>query len=88
MLYAQGEYDEAVSFQKRALAIEEKQLGPDHPSVAISLHNLASLYCKVQREEEARQLWDRAISIAENALGADHPHTQLFREHQQQLPTQ
>ena len=29
---------------KRALAIREKALGPDHPDVATSLNNLAVLY--------------------------------------------
>ena len=29
---------------QRALAIDEKALGPDHPGVAIDLNNLAELY--------------------------------------------
>jgi tetratricopeptide (TPR) repeat protein len=45
MLYrAQGRYAEAEPPLKRALAIYEKTLGPDHPSVATGLNNLASLY--------------------------------------------
>ena len=30
-------------WHKRALAIREKALGPDHPDVALSLNNLAGL---------------------------------------------
>ena len=43
MLYrTQGRYADAEPLYKRALAIREKALGPDHPDVATSLNNLAS----------------------------------------------
>ena len=41
---AQGQYAQAEPLYKRALAIKEKALGPDHPDVATSLNNLAELY--------------------------------------------
>jgi hypothetical protein len=45
LLYeAQGRHADAEPLYKRALAIEEKALGPDHPHVAVSLNNLAVLY--------------------------------------------
>ncbi len=40
----QGQYAQAEPLHKRSLAIREKALGPDHPSVAASLNNLALLY--------------------------------------------
>ena len=40
----QGRYADAEPLFKRALAIQEKVLGPDHPDVAVSLNNLANLY--------------------------------------------
>ena len=39
-----GDYAKAEPLYKRALAIWEKALGPDHPDVATSLNNLAALY--------------------------------------------
>ena len=39
-----GLYEEAEPLYQRSLAIKEKALGPDHPSVAITLNNLAGLY--------------------------------------------
>ena len=44
MYSAQGRYDDAEPLYKRSLAIWEKALRPDHPSVALSLNNLALLY--------------------------------------------
>ena len=42
-LSPQGSYGEAERLFKRSLAIREKILGPDHPNIASSLHNLARL---------------------------------------------
>ena len=39
----QGKYDDAEPLYKRALTIQEEELGPRHPDVASSLNNLASL---------------------------------------------
>jgi hypothetical protein len=39
-----GQYDEAIPFIKRALAVRERLLGPEHPDVAIALNSLAELY--------------------------------------------
>ena len=34
---------------QRALAIYEQNLGAEHPEVALSLNNLANLYCKQEK---------------------------------------
>jgi CHAT domain-containing protein len=48
-------------------------LGPDHPNVALSLSNLASLYQDQSRYAEAETLAKRALAIREKVLGPDHP---------------
>ncbi|MEE8077291.1 MAG: tetratricopeptide repeat protein [Candidatus Binatia bacterium] len=60
---AQGKYAEAEPLHKRALAIWEKALGPDHPQVATTLENMAKLYKKTGRNEEAKRLEERAQEI-------------------------
>jgi Tetratricopeptide repeat/CHAT domain len=57
-LYSQGRYAEAEPLRKRALAIYEKALGPNHPDVAITLNNLAWLYKTQGRYAEAEPLDD------------------------------
>jgi len=59
----QGEYALAEPLYKRSLKIDEKALGPDHPSVATSLNNLASLYRATNRHKEAKDLELRATEI-------------------------
>ena len=45
MIYhTRGQYEQAEPLYRRALAIYEKSLGPDHPNVRLSLDNLAKLY--------------------------------------------
>ena len=46
---------DAEPFYKRALAIREKALGPDHPDVATSLNNLAVLYNNQGRYADCRE---------------------------------
>ena len=48
------------------------QLGAEHPDVATSLSNLASLYASQGRYAEAETLYMRSLAIKEMQLGADH----------------
>ncbi len=69
----QGRYAEAEPLYRRALAIDEKALGSDHPNVATDLNNLALLYHNQGKHAEAEPLYKRALAIDEKALGFDHP---------------
>ncbi len=72
-LYSRAQYAQAEPLYKRALAIRENALGPDHPNVAISLNDLAVLYDTQGKFTEAEPLHKRALAIKEKALGPDHP---------------
>jgi tetratricopeptide (TPR) repeat protein len=65
---------------ERALAIDEKALGPHHPSVAIDLNNLGQLLQDLGDFDAARPLLERALQIKEKSLGPDHPSTILGRD--------
>jgi tetratricopeptide (TPR) repeat protein len=70
-----AEYAQAEPLYRRALAIDEKALGPEHSSTAGSLNNLAELYRAQGRNQEAEPLHWRALAIREKALGPEHPDT-------------
>jgi tetratricopeptide (TPR) repeat protein len=58
------------------VAIQEQELEPDHPDVALSLMNLADLYADCGRSAEAEQRYVRALAIWERAhelFGPNHP---------------
>ena len=58
---------------KRSLAIRERALGPNHPEVANSLNNLASLFNDQGNTPETEPLYRRSLVIREKALGPEHP---------------
>ena len=64
---------EAEPLFKRALAINEKALGSEHPDVGRDLNELALLYQAQRRDAEAEPLYKRALAIYEKALGPGHP---------------
>jgi tetratricopeptide (TPR) repeat protein len=72
-LYQQGQYHRAVVVAQQALDIAEKAVGPNHPSVAASLSNLAVLYHVQGQYVQAEPLYKRALAIREKALGPEHP---------------
>jgi tetratricopeptide (TPR) repeat protein len=74
-LFNRAEYAEAEPLFHRALAIDKKSLGADHPDTAQSLNNLAALYHRQGHYDQAEPLYQRALEIDENSLGADHPAT-------------
>jgi CHAT domain-containing protein len=71
--YAAGDYASAELFYKRSLTIQEKALGPEHPSVAQILSNLASLYYAMGNYASAELFYKRSLTIQEKALGPEHP---------------
>jgi CHAT domain-containing protein/Flp pilus assembly protein TadD len=72
-LEEQGKYGEATPLAEKALAIREKELGPDHPDVAESLNSLAELYLNQGNLVEAEPLLQRSLAIREKVLRPDHP---------------
>jgi tetratricopeptide (TPR) repeat protein len=77
-LHVLARLTDAKALHERALAIAEAAYGPDHPTVAIGLNNLAYILQDLERPEQARPLQERALAIAEAAYGPDHPIVAAF----------
>ena len=74
-----GDLDGARKALQRALAIDEKAFGPDHPDVAIDVNNLSLVLKDLGDLDGARKAFERSLTIFEKVLGPDHPHTQTVR---------
>jgi tetratricopeptide (TPR) repeat protein len=75
-LYRQGPlaaYAQARPLFERALAIDEKVLGPDHPGMATSLNNLGYLLGAQGDLSGSRPYLERALAISEKMPNPDHP---------------
>ena len=67
-----NEASETETLYRRALAIQEKTLGENHPSTAATLNNLAVLLAGRGRFAEAEPMHLRALAMAEKSLGPSH----------------
>jgi tetratricopeptide (TPR) repeat protein len=74
-LDSRAQYPQAEPLYQRALAIDEKASGPEHPDTATSLNNLAELYHAQGKYEQAEPLLQRALAIREKQSGPEHPDT-------------
>jgi tetratricopeptide (TPR) repeat protein len=71
------DYATAEPLYERALAIREKELGPEHPDIGTSLKDLALLYQAKGEYAKAEPLLQRALAISEKYLGPEHPNTAI-----------
>jgi tetratricopeptide (TPR) repeat protein len=68
-----GRLSAARELLRRAIAIGEKAHDADHPTLAVSYSNLATVEQDLGNLGAARELLRRAIAIDEKAYDADHP---------------
>ena len=71
--YNQGKYVLAEQNLQRALVVQKKTLGSDHPDLAKTLYNLAVLYGQQGKYDKAKPLFRQALTIDEKVLGPEHP---------------
>lgn len=69
----EGKYADAEPLLKRALAIREKEFGPNDPKVAESLYGLALLYSAQGKYSYAEPLYKRALAMQEKSPLKYHP---------------
>jgi len=65
----------ALMWHKKALTVEKKLRGQDHPIVATYYDNIAQIYLGKGRCFKARRLCKKSIVLREKTLGTKHPRT-------------
>lgn len=81
----QGDLKKAVKLLERGTAIQERNMGAQHPSVANYLCNWASCLVEDGNLAEALPLYARAWSITRAAYGDDHAQTLKIQTRLDQL---
>jgi tetratricopeptide (TPR) repeat protein len=74
-----ADLEEAAVAYRRAFEAKEQSLGPKHPSLAITLNNLAVNARRRGALDEAEGLYRRALAILEGRVEPDHPNLELTR---------
>ncbi len=71
--YVAGELDLAEAQYAASLELRQRLLGADHPDVATSLNNLASVELQRGELDRAEELYKRSLDISKSTLGEWHP---------------
>ena len=72
-LYQQGKFAEAIPLAEEVLEKRQRLFKGDHPDVARSLHNLATLFEAQGRFEDAEPLHQQALVMFQRLFEEDHP---------------
>jgi tetratricopeptide (TPR) repeat protein len=72
-LYSAGDYPAALVEAQKLEAGAKARFGVNHVNYAVALYNLAMVFAKQGKYDEAEDLFKRVLSIREKALGASHP---------------
>jgi CHAT domain-containing protein len=76
----QARYGDAAPLLRRALDIDEKTFGPEHPAVAARLNSLGEDYFHQGRYADAEPLLRRALALREKESRPLHPSESLALE--------
>ena len=72
---AQDHYVKALEYFQKALAIDEKVLGKEHPGTATDYNNIGVMYYEMKEYPKALEYLGKALSVRISKLGNDHPDT-------------
>ncbi|XP_059318217.1 protein REDUCED CHLOROPLAST COVERAGE 1-like isoform X2 [Lycium ferocissimum] len=75
VLYHTGDFNQATVYQQKALDINEREFGLDHPDSMKSYGDLAVFYYRLQQTELALKYVKRALYLLHLTCGPSHPNT-------------
>ena len=85
VLRAQGDLAGARGCFERALAIDERVYGLEHPEVAVDANNLGNALQDLGDLAGARGCYERALGILEKFLPEGHPSIEMVRQNLESL---
>ena len=68
-----GEYDKAIEYYQKAIAIDKKFYGEEHPEIAIDYNNLGLAYRNKGEYDKAIDYYQKALAIDKKFYGEEHP---------------
>ncbi|GAB2222366.1 hypothetical protein Drorol1_Dr00013582 [Drosera rotundifolia] len=75
VLYHTGDFNQATIYQQKALDINERELGLDHPDTMKGYGDLSVFYYRLQHIELALKYVNRALYLLYFTCGLSHPNT-------------
>ena len=75
VLCMHSDYKKALEYNKKALAINERVFGKEHPEIAKTFNNMGGVFHAQGDYDMALKYFGKALSIKEEALGPEHSST-------------
>jgi tetratricopeptide (TPR) repeat protein len=73
LLDCMGEYENALEFYQKALAIELKIYGEKHPKVALSYNNIGIIYYRQGAYDKALEFHQKSLAVRQDMFEGEHP---------------
>ena len=70
-----GVYEKSVAELEKALAIQKRILGPDHPDTLSTMNSLSAVFIRLGKYAEAESILRDTVSRKKQVLGAEHQDT-------------
>ena len=77
---AQGDYPKSLEYYGKCLKIRLEKLGEEHPAVATTYNNMASVYYHQGDYPQALEYYGKCLKIRLEKLGEEHPDTKRTQE--------
>jgi serine/threonine protein kinase len=74
-LFRLGLWDRGLGPQEKAVALNRRELGDEHPNTLMSIGNLATMRYSMGEFKEAEQLFRERLEISQRTLGGSHEST-------------
>ena len=74
-LYQLENHKKAIEYFEKALAIDLKIYGDEHPTVAIRWNNLGGAWDSLGEYKKTLRYYEKALKIFKATLGPNHPYT-------------
>jgi len=71
----QGDYSQALMWHQKALTINEKVLGKEHPHTVVSYVSIGDIYCKQGDYPQTLKWLQKTLEVQEKVLGKKHSDT-------------
>jgi tetratricopeptide (TPR) repeat protein len=71
--WKQGDFAKSIVFHEKALSVQLKVQGAEHPDVAAAYGNMANVYSDQGDTVKSLELHEKSLAIQLKVLGAEHP---------------
>ncbi|CAF0813456.1 unnamed protein product [Adineta steineri] len=71
--YNEGEYQEALSYYEKALAIRQQSLPSNHSDLGTSYSRMGTVYASMGDYPKALSYYEKALTIRQQSLPSNHP---------------